>query len=320
MNDPKTGNNIMSENKNKILVALDGSKRALKTIKYLSSFKPFLKKELVLHTIITKIPECYYDLKKKPFSYSVTSSVKAWEVAYKDKIETFMKKSKKMLIASGFKPEAVSINIVERKKGIARDIMAEARKGYYALLIRRRGGAKALLPLAMGSVSTKLVEKTYFLPVMLAGIQEVKHSIFIAVDGSEGAKRAVEFVAGTVGNSDCRVVLCSVLRDFDLYDEKMKKKKSTGCIRSAFEEIEIIIRDAGKILETAGVHKNNIATTIIQGAASRAGAIVEAARNENCDTIVFGRKGKSDVVDFDIGRVPWKVIHGAKEMSVWMVP
>ncbi len=49
-------------------------------------------------------------------------------------------------------------------------------------------------------------------------------------------------------------------------------------------------------------------------------AIVEAAKEENCDTIVFGRKGKSEVSNFDIGRVPWKVIHGAKKMTVWMVP
>jgi nucleotide-binding universal stress UspA family protein len=48
--------------------------------------------------------------------------------------------------------------------------------------------------------------------------------------------------------------------------------------------------------------------------------IVETAMKENCDTIVFGRKGKSNISDFDIGRVPWKVIHGAKMMSVWMVP
>jgi hypothetical protein len=51
-----------------------------------------------------------------------------------------------------------------------------------------------------------------------------------------------------------------------------------------------------------------------------AGSIVEVAMEENCDTIVFGRKGKSEASSFNIGRVPWKVIHGAKEMTVGMVP
>ncbi|MBT3807518.1 MAG: universal stress protein [Desulfobacula sp.] len=309
----------MSENISKILVALDGSKKAFKTIQYLCSFEPFLKKELVLHNIITRVPECYFDFKKETSPYTATLQVKEWEYEYRVKMEAFMEKAKKKLIAAGFRPEAVNSVITERNKGIARDIMDEARKGYDALLIRRRGGAQVLVSLVMGSVSTKLIEKTKYLPVILAGTQPVNHSLFLAIDGSKGTKRAVDFAAKTIGNSDCRVVLCSVLRDFDLYSEK-KKKKSLGFIKTAFEEIETVIRDAEKTFETAGIQKKNMVKKIIQGARSRAEAIVEAAREENCDTIVFGRKGKSDVADFDIGRIPWKVIHGAREMTVWLVP
>ncbi len=310
----------MSENENKILVALDGSQRAFKTIQYLCSFKPFLKKELVLHNIITRVPECYYDLEKDPLSHDKNSRVKIWELGYRSEMEVFMEKSKTMLIAAGFKPEAISIIIARRNKGIARDIMDEALKGYAALLIRRRGGAKILLPLALGSVSTKLIEKTICLPVMLAGIQKVNHSILIAVDGSQGAKRAVEFTAQIIEHSHCSVVLCSVFRDFEIYDETKKQKKAIPCITTVFEEIETAVRDAGQILENSGIRRKNIVYKIIQGAKSRTDAIVEAARQENCDTIVFGRRGKSDVTSFDIGSVPWKVIHGAKEMTVWMVP
>lgn len=309
----------MSEYRNKILVALDGSERAFRTIKYLCNFKPFLKKELVLHNVITRVPECYYDLKKEPFSNRVTSQVKAWEVGYKAKMDEFMAKSRIMLIAAGFRPEAITIKIAQRKKGIARDIMDEARKGYDALLIRRRGGAQKLLPLVMGSVSTKLVEKTTSLPVMLAGIQKVNHSLFLAVDGSEGAKRATQFVGEMIQDSDCKVVLCSVLRDFNVYGDGTKKA-SGNCITAGFGEIETALAEAVEILKNEGVQRKNIATKIIQGAKSRAGSIVEAAKEENCDTIVFGRKGRSEVSNFDIGRVPWKVIHGARKMTVWMVP
>lgn len=309
-----------NKNKNKILVALDGSEKAFRTINYICSFKPFLKKKLVLHNIITKVPECYYDMQKDDFSFKVTSQVRAWEAGYKAKMEEFMEKARIMLISSGFKSEAIKIMITKRKKGIARDIMDEAQKGYYALLIRRRGGAQQFLPLVMGSVSTKLVEKTTYLPVMLAGIQKVNHSILMAIDGSEGAQRAVEFVAKTVGNSECRVVLCSVLRDYTVYEERNMPKKSIDFIRAAYEEIEIAVRDASKILENAGIQKENIVIKIVQESKSRAETLVKKAKEENCDTIVFGRKGKSNVSSFDIGRVPWKVIHGAKEMTVWMIP
>lgn len=309
----------MCENKNKILVALDGSERAFRTIDYLCNFKPFRKKEFVLHNVITRVPECYYDLKKEPFTNKVTSQVHAWERGYRAQIDEFMEKSRMMLIAAGFKPEAIHIMIAKREKGIARDIMDEARKGYDALLIRRRGEAQKFLPLVMGSVSTKLVEKSDFLPVMLAGVQKVNHSLFMAVDGSKGARRAVEFAAQIIENSDCRIVLCSVLRDYGVHDNGRREKPDTYMTIAA-EKIEIAVKEARGILENAGIPKQNIDTKIIQGAKSRAGAIVTAAKQENCDTIVFGRKGKSEVSSFDIGRVPWKVIHGAREMTVWMVP
>jgi nucleotide-binding universal stress UspA family protein len=311
----------MNENKNKILVALDGSKKAFKTIDYLCNFKPFLKKELVLHNVIAKVPECYYDLKKEPFTNKVTSQVHAWERGYKAQVDAFMEKSRMMLIAAGFKPEAIHLMIAKRKKGIARDIMDEARKGYYALLIRRRGsGAQKFLPLVMGSVSTKLVEKSDFIPVMLAGVQKVNHSLFITVDGSKGAKRAVEFAAKMIENSDCKIVLCSVLRDYGIYDDGAPMGEPDNYITTAVGKMDIAVKEARDIFENAGIPDQNIEVKIIQGAKSRAGAIVTAAKQKNCDTIVFGRKGKSNVSSFDIGRVPWKVIHGAREMTVWMVP
>ncbi len=150
-------------------------------------------------------------------------------------------------------------------------------------------------------------------------MSENKNKILVALDGSEGSKRAVEFVAKMLGNSHCRIILGSVFRGFNVYEEK-EKKISENFFTEAFEEVEIAIEDVRKILENAGIQRKNLAVKIIKGAESRAGALVEAAREENCDTLVFGRKGTSEVGDFDIGRVPWKVIHGAREMTVWLVP
>lgn len=304
----------------KILVALDGSERAYRTIQYICSFKPFLKKKLVLHNIITKVPICYYDLKKDPFSANVTSAVYAWESSYKAQIEDFMEKARMQLIAAGFKPQDISVVISERKNGIARDIIDEAQKGYDALLIRRRGGSQTLLPIIMGSISTKLVEKADQIPVMLAGIQKVNHSLLLAIDGSDGSKRSVEYTARMIQDSDCRVVLCSVLRDFNLYDERAGKTKPAGFVKAVFEGLENAIQGAEIVLEKAGIQKKRITVKLIQGADSRSEAIISAAMEEKCDTLVFGRKGKSNVDNFDIGTIPWKAIQGAREMTVWIVP
>lgn len=309
----------MNENENKILVALDGSEKAFRTIEYLCSFKPFLKKKIVLYTVFNAVPDCYYDM-NEPFNQVNISSVRAWETACKTKLEEFMQKARMMLIAAGFAPETIIIALEKMNKGTARDILSKAQEGYFALVTRRRGTASSLLPIIMGSVSTKLVEKAVTIPILLAGSLKANHSILIAIDGSEGSKRAVNFLGRTVENSDCRIVLCSVLRDYGLYDDKEDENITREFVKKAFEEIDQVIEYAALYLESVGIKKEKIEHKIIQGAKSRAGAIIEAAKEENCDTIVFGRKGRSNTVNFDIGRVPWKVIHGARESTIWIIP
>ena len=308
----------MSENGNKILVALDGSERSLKTIEYLCDFKPFNKKEIVLFNVFNAVPDCYWDMGREPFSRNAMAQAKGWEFQRKREIEEFMERSKSMLVDAGYPRDAVSSQVQNRKKGVARDIIAEASKGYFALLARRRGYG-ALLHVVMGSTTTKLVEKLSSVPVLLAGIQKVNNSLFIAVDGSPGSQKAVDFAVSAVENSECRIVLCSVLRDLDLRDGSAESDSSSECVKSFFDIMETVIDEAAEKFEAAGIPGDRIERKIITGTKSRAGAIAQAAEEENCDTIVLGRRGKSNVEDFNIGRVPWKVIHAARKMTVWIV-
>jgi hypothetical protein len=122
-------------------------------------------------------------------------------------------------------------------------------------------------------------------------------------------------MAKTIKGSNCRIVLCSVLRDFEAFGKKENGKQSADCIGATFKEIEGILENKIKYLTSSGIKRENIITKIIQGAKSRSGAIVEAAKYEDCSTIVFGRKGRTNSTNFDIGRVPWKVINGAKKIN-----
>jgi nucleotide-binding universal stress UspA family protein len=58
---------------------------------------------------------------------------------------------------------------------------------------------------------------------------------------------------------------------------------------------------------------------LVAGASSRAGAIAAEARQNGYGTIVMGRRGHSRVRDFFIGRVTNKVIHVARDRTVWIV-
>lgn len=310
----------MTEYGNKLLVVLDGSERSFKTIEYLCDFKPFVQKDIVLFNVFNSVPESYWDMSNETFSHNAMAQAKGWEFQRRKEMEAYMERAKNLLVSAGYSVPGISVYIKNRKKGVARDIITEASKGYFAVLARRRGYG-ALLHVVMGSTTTKLVENLSSVPVLLAGLQKINNAIFLTVDGSQGSNRAVDFTANVVGNSQCRIVLCSVLRDFE-NPNLSGEGENTGTkeyVKSFFNTMQSAIDDAAEKLKAAGIASERIQRKIITGTKTRAGSIAKAAEEEGCDTIVLGRRGNSNVEDFSIGRVPWKVIHAARKMTVWIV-
>ncbi|MDD9301754.1 MAG: universal stress protein [Desulfobacter sp.] len=305
---------------NKILVTLDGSGRAVRTIDYLCNFEPLKSKQVVLFNVTTPVPESYYDLRNGPFSGPAISRVKAWEMGQKAEMEAFMADARMRLISAGFGPESVHVHLGRRENGIARDIIAESKNGYDALVIRRRGSAKSLLSLTLGGVASKLVDKADTIPLIVAGVQQVNHAVCIAVDGSPGALRAVRFAAQIIGQTQCRIVLCSVLRPLPFNPLEQVPDPFAKVELEALESVETAIEKAREILAQAGIKKENVEVQVIQKARSRAGALVGAAGEAGCDTLIFGRKGLSQVEGFDLGRIPRKVVYGSRKLTVWLVP
>ena len=65
-------------------------------------------------------------------------------------------------------------------------------------------------------------------------------------------------------------------------------------------------------LEKSGFKPNQLSAKIITGEESRAGAIIQEARQGGYGTIVTGRRGLSEVKEFSMGRVSNKLIYLAK--------
>ncbi len=309
----------MTDFENKILVVLDGSERSFKTIEYLCDFKLFSRKEIVLFNVFNTVPESYWDIGRASYCRNAMAQAVGWEFQRRKEMESFMERAVSLLVNSGYSESSVSICIRNRKNGVARDIIEEAGKGYFAVLARRRGYG-AQLNFILGSTTTKLLERLSSVPVLLAGLQKNRDSIFLTVDGSEGSNRAVDFTAHVIAGSNCRVVVCSVLRDFSLVDKEGDAEEGIGeHVKLFFNTMQSAIDAAAEKLKAAGIPSERIQRKIITGTQSRAGAIVKGAEDEGCGTIVLGRRGKSNVEEFAIGRVPWKVVHAARKMTVWII-
>lgn len=307
--------------KKKIIVTLDGSKRTGRTVDYLCKFKPFKNREITLFSIITPVPEAYYDLTRDSFSKIAVSQVKAWEMGQKTIATEFLKEARQKMIAAGHKPDNIDFKLAGRDKGVARGILNEIKKNeYHSLVIRRRGSANSIFGVTMGGVAAKLVEKADRIPLIIAGTREIRHYLCVAVDGSQGSRNAIQYTADMMGKTDCRIMLCAIMRT------TVRNNVSGG--KDPFEEMSIqakltldeALEEAKEILTRAGIAESRIDTRLVQGADSRAGALLDMARAAECDTIVMGRKGVSDVEHFDLGRIPRKIVYASRKFTIWLIP
>jgi nucleotide-binding universal stress UspA family protein len=230
-----------------------------------------------------------------------------------------MEQASQFLLKAGFSSESITIKIQNRKKGIARDIIREARNGYLAVVTRRRG-LTGLRRIVLGSVATKLVEKLTFIPLILVGKRIPNKKILMAFDGSENAARAVNFVGSLLGEFDYEVRLFHVVRSNGQgqpeYQHIFSSKEYT---RAVSEEIASTLKAAQTNLIDMGFNTDKVSTQIAEKAISRAGVIADRAKQDDFGTIVMGRRGHSRVRDFFIGRVTNKVIHIARDRTVWVI-
>ena len=305
--------------KKKILVPIDGSDRALNTVRYVARIEPFRDMDIVLFHVFNSVPEGYWDLGKDPRSTSTVRQVRSWEIEQRKTINLYMEQALQLLLKAGVPPESIIIKIQNRKKGIARDIIREARNGYDAVVTRRRG-MTGLRRIVLGSVATKLLTQITFLPLILVGKLRLNHKILLAFDGSENAMNAVKFAGALFGGLDYEVSLFHVMRsDGEERSQHRHIFSSKEFAKVVSKEMTASLKAAETELIHAGFKANKTSSQIDTGAISRAGAIADKARQENFGTIVMGRRGHSRVRDFFVGRVTNKVIHLARDRTVWVV-
>jgi nucleotide-binding universal stress UspA family protein len=304
---------------NKLLVAVDGSERALRTAKYLASMPAFFNMQVNLFNVFAGVPESYYDLRREPASVNVTAGLYSWEKLQRGQIEQHLQKCRNILLSADYNPAKVRTTVQKRRVGIARDIIAESKKDYCAVVIRRRGmgGLKGLI---LGSVALKLLNGIDSIPIIFAGRKTNHRRVLIAVDGSENAMRAVDFVANTLCGFDYSVGLVTVLRSVMQPESDVSTDSD---FQNSLDEVEPEVRrslnKAQERLITAGFDASALSLEIVRNASSRAVAIVDVAEQGGFDTIVLGRRGLSRVQQFFAGRVSTKVLQIGRKHHVWIV-
>lgn len=298
---------MMTPRKKRILLAFDGSFHAMESARYIGRIPTFQRMDIVLFHVFTRIPECYYDLEPSTPMASRLREIRAWESQQETEIQEAVEKARRLLIEEGVPESNIQLEMHERQKGIARDLAAEAKKGYAAVIIGRKGVSR-IRDLVMGSVSAKLLEKLTFVPLIVVGRNAGARRSLVALDRSENSWRAAEFTARMLGGTDWEVTLASVVRG-----------DVTECIEEARAAMAEVFEKVTDRFVKSGFAREHISTRLISGAQSRAAVLVQKADQGGFGTIVVGRRGLSRVKDFFIGRVSNKVIQLARDQAVWVV-
>ncbi|MGD8448745.1 MAG: universal stress protein [Desulfobacterales bacterium] len=297
----------MIKHRKKILLAVDGSDQAFETVRYVTRLFPPSRMEVVLFHVMSQIPESFWDIEKEPAYRQEAGNKTAWELRQKKEIQNFMEKARRLFLEQNVSEDAVRVKVQERKVGIARDILYESQDDYHGVVVGR-WGMSMLKDFLWGSIANKLMGRLIHLPLCVVGGTPQLGKILVAVDASEGAMRALDYVSEIVNHSHWEVTLFHAIRDF--HSDKLSEAKKS---------MASVLETASRHLENAGFNRNQISVRVVTGVNSRAGAIITEALKGGYGTIVVGRRGLTHVEEFMMGRVSNKVIHMAREMAVWVV-
>ncbi len=151
--------------------------------------------------------------------------------------------------------------------------------------------------------------------------------ILVAIDDSENAMRAVQFVAEAF-TQDQTITIFSVVQDTaalcemnspELTPYFISQQESFCVLEDKKRElIEEAHKKAKKVLTDAGFNPRNIISRIAVKKKGVARDIIEEAAS-GYDMVVLGRRGLSGIKEFLFGSVSQKVLQMAKDVSVLII-
>lgn len=155
--------------KSQILVAFDESENAMRAVDFVC--RHFSPEHRV--TLMSVVPDSAAICEMAgpgltPYFLSQKDAFCTLEDKKNELIQDAMAQAKTRLLKAGFEEDHLSLNPAKQKKGVARDILAEARKGYDVIVLGRKGisGIKDFL---LGSISQKVLHGAGEIPVLLVG-------------------------------------------------------------------------------------------------------------------------------------------------------
>lgn len=150
-------------------------------------------------------------------------------------------------------------------------------------------------------------------------ISRIKH-LLVALDESENARRAVQYVSDMLaGLPGFTVTLVTVIlnppEDYFYTDDERRK-----WIEDQESRARRMLEEQRDLLIKAGFDAQDVAVRVEVKDCPSVGECILSIQGElGCGTVVVGRRGISKKEEFIFGSTSSKILHAAKNCSVWAI-
>ena len=319
----------MDQRKKNILIAMDGSERLPETIRYVSSLFRNGQARITLFHVMDLFPESFLDLESgSDLRYELTG-MREWDFALKSRIRSFMEDAVQFLVSTGYKEGDVTVIVEDRVVDVARSIALEGDRGYDALVLGR-SGIELIENLVLKNIPNRLVGMLDRLPVWIVGGSSDTRKILIAVDSSQGAEKALEYIGKIFSNVYPETLLLHVSRRIGMFEPEFGQfdvvhegrdwvERSSADLELGEGGMESYLLKCISRLERKNAERIRIKTEMTHEARSVSEAIMKEAVDGDYGTIVLGRRSLSKIDEIIRRRIGNMVLQLAKEKAVWIV-
>ncbi|MGD8253458.1 MAG: universal stress protein [Syntrophobacterales bacterium] len=287
--------------------------------------------ENVKITVFHGIPEPDLSyLSKAPLSpEAVEKLLQQWSV---EELKT-LRRAKEAVINAGFDFERVETAYEEKCKDPVISMINLANKEDFEAIGLARWGAKTLAQKIIGSVTYKLTNMAYHLPLWMIDPRISSHDVLVTIVGADISRRVVEHTIRYFSHlKESRFTLFHVIPSVapDLHTSSywnfIRDLKGAEQQENMAQRMEEYLKKAKSIanegkerLISAGIPEGNVDVKFQPQKEGIARDILVELEENNYGILVIGRKGVRDISQFGLGSKANKLVHTAHALMVCLI-
>jgi nucleotide-binding universal stress UspA family protein len=153
--------------KPKVLIAFDDSENAMRAVEHVGRFVSKDSHVVIFSVVPDTAVMCEMNSPElTPYFKSQRDTFCILEEKKREVLTAAQNKARELLLANGFGEKQIEVKSESKKKGVARDIAAEAQSGYALVVVGRRG-MSAIREFFMGSTSQKVLHLVQDIPILV---------------------------------------------------------------------------------------------------------------------------------------------------------